>query len=89
MQTDGFAALAEVGKVLVDEERAVCTVEGTLAADEMIDFVDPGRMVDHSFKGFSSLVDLLQVEPVDRAVGMGVDVAVPVAWFQGWDRVEA
>ena len=46
-------------------------------------------MVDHPFKGFSGLVDLLQVEPIDRAVGMGVDVAVPVAGLQRRDGVEA
>ena len=79
VQSDRLSGLAAVCEVLVDEQRAVVIVEGALAADEVLDLLDPGGVVDELFEGLSGLVDLLQVESHRLAVRVGVDVPIPLA----------
>ena len=88
MQSDGLSRSAEVGKVLIDEERTVVAVEAVLS-DKVLDLVYPGRMVDQVLERSSRLVDLLEIETVGGAILVRVDVAVPFSGFQGWDVVEA
>ena len=45
-------------------------------------------MIDQSFEGFTSFVDLLVVKPVDGAIRVAVDMAEPLARLQLWDGVE-
>ena len=89
MQPDRLARFPEIGEVFVDEQRAVGVVEGALPAHEMHDLFYPRRVIDQGLERRPRLVDLLQVQAVHGAVGMGVDVAVPFARRQGRNLVQA
>ena len=82
MKSYRLAWFPEVREVFVYEERAVVIVEGAFAAHEKLDFLDPGRVVDESLKGFATFVNLLEVQSgITVSVVMGVDVSEPLAGF--------
>ena len=88
MDTDGFAGSAETGESLIDEQRTVVVVKGTLATDKQLDALEPRWVIDESLKGLTCLIDLLVIEAILRAICVPVDVTEPLTGLQPWHAVE-
>ena len=85
---DCLAGAAQVGKVFVNEERPVVKVERAFPAHKVLDFFEPGRMVNQVLESGAGFVDLLQVQAVGTAVLVAVDVTGPLSYFQGQDGID-
>ena len=89
VQADRLSRPAYAGEALIDEKRSMIVVECARAADECLDLVDPGWMVDELLESCAAFIDLLQVQPFIIAIGMSVHIAVPLTWRHGQQRVDA
>ena len=88
VEADGFAGLAKVDEVLVDEKGPVFVVERVFATDEGLEVIEPRGMVDEFFERRTGFVNLLIVETVRRAVVVAVNVAIPLTGLQPGDGVD-
>ena len=88
VETNRFAGTTKVGKVFVNKERAVVVIKGTFAADEIFDLLDPRRVVDQLFKRFARFINLLQIQSVGGAKGVGMNVPPPLAHLQRRNRIQ-
>ena len=71
-----------------DVDERLVDVGSVRFADVVAYLVDPGRMVDQAFKDFAAFDDILQVHAVDAAVGMHVDMTVPLVHFKWGQAVD-
>ena len=88
MEADGLARRPEVGKALVDKKRTMTPVEASFSADKTLQPLNPGGVIYELLEGLARFVNLLQVEPVFGAVGMGLDAAPPLTSLQGGHLIQ-
>ena len=89
VRVDALTGAAQTGQILVDEDRTVQGVKGALATDEVLDLLEPRRVIDELLEGLAGLVDLLQVDAVLLAVLLRVNMAVPTVLVELRNGVDA
>ena len=88
--TDRVTGSAEVREAFVPEQLPVAAVETVIAADKVLHLLEPRGVVDELLERLSRFVYLLVVHARGHiAIGVAVDVAVPLTGIQSRDVVEA
>lgn len=81
VQADSLARPAQVGEVLVNENRAMVLVKGMLSANKVLDLGEPAWVINQTLERFAALVDLLKINALRSAIAMCMNATVPLACF--------